>query len=145
MLSGADNWNIIIYTRNKGAMLMIQQPRQPSGQEYIRCIYDSLQTLKEQGNTVAIPWIPSGDEHDLLREAKDAARGTTGTEAVPQVQFPRCATVFRPGLAIASPGKAMDETGATEVTDVTVPREKRLHPGRDYFSRNLVPYIQQRR
>jgi hypothetical protein len=42
---------------------------------------------------VCLTWLADGtplpdEEHELLREAKDAARGTTGTEAVPPVQFP---------------------------------------------------------
>jgi hypothetical protein len=69
-------------------MLTILQPRQPAGQEYIRCTYDAIETLKERGNKISIRWLPSDDENELLHRAKEEARRMTKEGSVPQAQFP---------------------------------------------------------
>jgi hypothetical protein len=69
-------------------MLTIRQPRQPAGQEYIRCIYDAIEALRDRGNKVLIQWLPSNDESALLDRAKEEARKMTKKGSMPQAQFP---------------------------------------------------------
>lgn len=46
--------SVAVLASNRAAVLTIRNPRQQSGQEYVRCIYDSIGTLKVKGNVVAI-------------------------------------------------------------------------------------------
>ena len=70
-------------------MAATRKPRQQSGQEYIRCIYDSVGELKENGNVVTIQWLPANNDHELLKTAKTEARKSTRKGTIPQQQFPR--------------------------------------------------------
>lgn len=79
--------SIALITSNKAAVLTLKQPRQQSGQEYIRCIYDSIEELRENGN-MRVLWLPLSDENELLKLAKEEARKATRQGAVPQKQFP---------------------------------------------------------
>jgi hypothetical protein len=72
---------------------MLKQPRQQSGQEYVRCAYDSIEALKEAGNTITILWYPASDENELLKTAKEAARKAMQQNAVPQRRFPSMTVV----------------------------------------------------
>jgi hypothetical protein len=74
---------IIVFTSNKAAALAVGQPRQQSGQEEIRHIYDAVETLRENGNKVSIAWIPSGGDFELARVAKEAARRSTKQGCLP--------------------------------------------------------------
>lgn len=80
--------SIALMTSNKAAALAVKQPRQQSGQEYIRCIYDSVKELRKDGNVLRILWLPSGDENRLLKHAKEEARKATQQGATPEKQFP---------------------------------------------------------
>ncbi|KAJ3453787.1 hypothetical protein MRS44_018419 [Fusarium solani] len=77
-----------LLTSNKAAALTLKQPRQQSGQEYIRCIYDSIEDLREDGNVVRVLWLPSSDENELLKQAKAEAWKATQQGAIPQKWFP---------------------------------------------------------
>lgn len=80
--------SIALMTSNKAASLAVKQPRQQSGQEYIRCIYDSVKELRKDGNVLRIVWLPSSDENRLLKHAKEEARKATQQGATPEKQFP---------------------------------------------------------
>ncbi|KAM6513243.1 hypothetical protein FALCPG4_18928 [Fusarium falciforme] len=75
---------IIVFTSNKAAALAVGQPRQQSGQEEIRHIYDAAATLRENGNKVSIAWIASGGDFELARVAKEAARRSTKQGCLPK-------------------------------------------------------------
>ena len=83
--SGAE---ITVLTSSKSAALAVQTPRQQSGQDYIRSIYDSAETLRAQGNTVNIQWLPAGSENELLQRAKEKAQEATKPDVIPEKQFP---------------------------------------------------------
>ncbi|KAJ6436170.1 UbiE/COQ5 family methyltransferase [Purpureocillium lavendulum] len=71
------------------AVLTLRNPRQQSGQEYVGCIYDSIEALKRKGNMVAVLWIPASAENRLLQSAKAQARDATEEGANPPLKFPR--------------------------------------------------------
>jgi hypothetical protein len=81
--------SVAMLTINKAAALALKQPRQQSGQEYIRCIYDSTEELREDGNVVRILWLPTSDKNKLLKLAKAEAQKATRQGAIPQKKFPR--------------------------------------------------------
>ena len=80
--------NIVLLTRNKGAALALRQPRQQSGQEQLRRIYHSIKELRRKGNTMITIWLPSSEENELLKLAKQKAKATTQRDATPQTQLP---------------------------------------------------------
>ncbi|KAJ6437080.1 reverse transcriptase [Purpureocillium lavendulum] len=81
--------SIALLTSNKAAVLTLRNPRQQSGQEYVGCIYDSIEALKRKGNMVAVLWIPASAENRLLQSAKAQARDATKEGANPPLKFPR--------------------------------------------------------
>ena len=81
--------HIELSTRNKAAVLTIQQPRQQSGQQHICCIYKSVRALRTNGNTVTIRWLPAGEESKLWEIAKGKAKQATRQGATPETQPPR--------------------------------------------------------
>jgi len=88
ILAGCRNREITILTRNRAAALMIANPRQQSGQEYLRCIYDTIEKLRQRGNTLTVAWLPVSEENELLAKAKDRARAATTQDACPEASFP---------------------------------------------------------
>jgi hypothetical protein len=81
--------SIALLTSNKAAVLTLRQPRQRSGQEHVRYIYESIRTIWKNGNIIAIMWTPSSEENELLKLAKEKAREATQQGATPQTQTPR--------------------------------------------------------
>jgi hypothetical protein len=81
--------SIVLLTSNRAAILTLRQPRQQSGQEHVRHIYESMRTLWKNGNVIAIMWTPSSEENELLKLAKEKAREVTQQGATPQTQTPR--------------------------------------------------------
>ena len=79
--------SIVITTSNKAAALAVQNPRQQSGQKYIRSLYNSIDTLRARGNDVAMQWVPKSDENELLLKAKREAREMTKPDTQPTEQF----------------------------------------------------------
>ncbi|KAI5458690.1 hypothetical protein BGZ63DRAFT_427066 [Mariannaea sp. PMI_226] len=51
----------------------LKQPRQQSVQDYMRCIYDSIKELRDEGNVIEVMWLPTSD-NKLLKLAKVEAR-----------------------------------------------------------------------
>ncbi|EGU72476.1 hypothetical protein FOXB_17015, partial [Fusarium oxysporum f. sp. conglutinans Fo5176] len=80
--------SVALLASNKAAVLTVRNPRQQSGQEYVGCIYDSINALRNKGNVVAIIWIPTSAEHRLLEMAKKEARSASRDGAVPAQKFP---------------------------------------------------------
>ncbi|PNH36329.1 hypothetical protein BJF96_g603 [Verticillium dahliae] len=80
---------VTLLTSNKAAVLTLRNPRQQSGQEYVRCIYEAVTRLRETGNTIAAVWLPSHLEDDLLKRAKGEARKASREGASPEKQFPK--------------------------------------------------------
>jgi len=81
--------SIVLLTSNRAAVLTLRQPRQQSGQEHVRHIYESIRTLRKNGNVMTIMWTPSSEENELLKIAKEKAREATQRGAIPQTQTPR--------------------------------------------------------
>ena len=78
--------NIMLLTSNKAAVLSLRQPRQQSGQEYIRHAYDSIRRLRKDGNTLTVLWTPSDDENELKKVAKEKAKEATRPGSLPQTE-----------------------------------------------------------
>ena len=76
-------------TSNKAALLTFRDPRQQSGQAFVRCAYDSIEALKESGNFIAILWHSVVHENELLRTAKEEAPKATQESAIPERQCAR--------------------------------------------------------
>ncbi|KYK57507.1 hypothetical protein DCS_04517 [Drechmeria coniospora] len=81
--------SIALLTSNKAAALTLRNPRQQSGQEYVGCIYDSIEALRRDGNMVAVEWIPTSAGNRLLQSAKAQARDAIREGAIPSLKFPR--------------------------------------------------------
>jgi hypothetical protein len=81
--------NVAVITSNRAVVMSLGNPRQQSGQIYMRLIYEAIEKLRERGNRVAIEWIPVSDENELVMVAKTEARKATKDGATPQRQFPR--------------------------------------------------------
>ena len=62
--------NIALTTRNKAAVLTLRRPWQQSGQSYISKLYETVRTLRRDGNTVTALWLPASEECELARLAK---------------------------------------------------------------------------
>jgi hypothetical protein len=81
--------NIALTTRNKAAALTLRRPQQQLGQNYISQFYKTAQTLRRDGNTVTVLWLPASEECELARLAKQEAKISTRPNATPQKQLPR--------------------------------------------------------
>jgi ribonuclease HI len=79
--------SIALLTSNKSAVFTLRQPRQQSEQEHVRHIYASIRALRRNGNVVIILWLPSSEENELLKLAKEKAREATPQGATPQTDF----------------------------------------------------------
>ncbi|KIW36184.1 uncharacterized protein PV06_11514 [Exophiala oligosperma] len=80
--------SVMLTTRNKAEALALQKPRQQSGQQYIRRIYKSVRALRRYGNTVAVCWLPSSEEHELMKLAKEKAKAVKRQGCTPQDATP---------------------------------------------------------
>ena len=81
--------SIALLTASKAAALTLGSPRQQSGQEYIQCVYESIEKLRRNGNRVVVFWTPSNAKDKLLRAAKQEAREASEEGAMAEEQFPR--------------------------------------------------------
>ena len=81
--------SVALFASNKAAVLTVRNPRPQSGQEYVGCIYDSINALRARGNVVAVMWIPTSAEHRLLEMAKKEARSASSDGATQALKFPR--------------------------------------------------------
>ncbi|KAF3346524.1 hypothetical protein VdG2_05329 [Verticillium dahliae VDG2] len=80
---------VMLLTSNKAAVLTLRNPRQKSGQEYVGCIYEDVDRLRADGNTITAVWQPSSLEDDLLKRAKGEARKASREGATPEKRFPK--------------------------------------------------------
>jgi len=60
------NRRVALLTSNQAVALTLCNPRQHSGQEYVRRIYGSINKLWKSGNGILVFWIPSSNENELL-------------------------------------------------------------------------------
>jgi hypothetical protein len=81
--------HIELLTRNKAAVLTLRHPRQQSGQQHICHIYQSIEALRRNGNTITIRWLPVSEENKLWEIAKGKAKHATREGAAPEIQPPR--------------------------------------------------------
>jgi ribonuclease HI len=75
---------IVILTSNRSVAQAIGNPRQQSGQGYIREIYDAVEKLRSDGNRVNLIWLPPHSELKIQRIAKTSARHATEPYMTPQ-------------------------------------------------------------
>ena len=88
-LPGLKQHRITLLTSNKAAALTLRNPRQLSGQEYIRQVYKLIRRLRRHGNRINILWVPASEDNQLLGLAKEQARAATQEDASPQARVPR--------------------------------------------------------
>ena len=74
---------IIVFSSNKSAIQAVSQPRQQSGQQEIRRIYEAVNRLTHNWNKVSLVYVPSGADYEVTRAAKAAARQSTTEGSVP--------------------------------------------------------------
>ena len=55
-------YDIEVMTSNKAAAVSLRRPWARSGQEYIRCIYDSVEELRRDSNTTIVVWTSTKDD-----------------------------------------------------------------------------------
>jgi ribonuclease HI len=75
--SGIGHCQIVVISRNLGALTAIAKPRQQSGQATIQQIYDSTRRLRERGNTINMLWAPAHADFGLGMKAKAEAQEAT--------------------------------------------------------------------
>ena len=83
-LSGMKYRRIVLITRSKAGICALRRPRQQSGQEHIRKAYQAIRTLKRDGNSVTLLWIPKKEENELLKSAKERAKAASRPGATPE-------------------------------------------------------------
>ena len=76
-----------LLTRDKAAVLTLSNPRQQSGQEHLRSIYESINKLKRKCNVITAVWLSTGENEELWTCAKEKAK--EATRQVPQKPLPR--------------------------------------------------------
>jgi hypothetical protein len=77
---------ITVVTSNRSALEAIRRPRQQSGQQAIRQIYDHVGRLEDEGNSLQMMWVPAGEEDFALGpKAKAAARRATERDCRPDI------------------------------------------------------------
>ena len=77
-----DLWDtdIKLLASSQSALKAIAEPRQQSGQTYIKRIHRAAARAREQGVTIEAIWIPSKAECDTLQVAKTAAKQATNED-----------------------------------------------------------------
>ena len=100
MPSGLCRRDMTVMTSSRSALEVIRRPRQQSGQQIIRQIYDHMKRLEDEGHSLRMLWVPAGEEDFALGpKAKAAARKATEGECRPDVP-PHLARSTRIRLAI---------------------------------------------
>ena len=82
-LVGLKDYRITLLTSNKAAALTLNNPRQQLGQEFVCQIYKLIRRVRRNGNQISVRWIPTSEDNNLLRLAKEQARVATQEDAVP--------------------------------------------------------------
>ncbi|KDN71873.1 hypothetical protein CSUB01_09606 [Colletotrichum sublineola] len=109
-LSDVASERITVVTSNKAAVLTLRRPHQQSGQEFIRCIYDSVEELRRNDNTLTVQWTATWEEDELLKQAKAQAREATKEGATPHAQFPAMkSTTLNAARSKCSPERTLPE------------------------------------
>jgi len=109
-LVGLKDFRITLITSNKAAALTLKNPRQQSGQEFVCQIYKLMTKLQKNGNRVSVRWIPTSEDNNLLRLAKEQARDATKEDAVSQKQVPRMkSTTLNIARSQATPSTELPE------------------------------------
>jgi hypothetical protein len=86
MPSGLCRRDMTVMTSSRSALEAIRRPRQQSGQQIIRQIYDHIERLEDEGHSLRMMWVPAGEEGFALGpKAKAAARKATEGECRPDV------------------------------------------------------------
>lgn len=118
-LSGPGHRKILLST-----VLTLRNPRQQSGQAYVRCIYEATQRLRGEENTVSAIWLARKHEDELQKWAKQEARNASREDATPQEQFPKMrSTVLGTAKAKLRPEKRLpDNVGKhSKRVDIALP------------------------
>jgi ribonuclease HI len=89
MVVGLKDYRITLLTSNKAAALTLRNPRQQSGQEFVRQLYKVMRKLRRNGNQINIRWISTSEDNKLRGLAKEQARAATQEDALPQERVPR--------------------------------------------------------
>jgi ribonuclease HI len=76
--------SIMLWTRNKAAVLTLRNPRQQSGQEHICSIYESNNKLKRKCDKITVVWLPTDEAEELWACAKEKLKEATRQGAEPQ-------------------------------------------------------------
>jgi ribonuclease HI len=87
--TGLKDYAITLLTSNKAAVLTLRNPRQQSGQEFVRRIYKLIAKLQRNGNRVKFRWVSTSEDNKLLGLAKEQARAATQEDALLQERAPR--------------------------------------------------------
>lgn len=78
------NREINLFSRNLGALQVIRNPRQQSGQSTVIELYKSADILRNNDNTIKLVWIPPTDGAHILEEAKAQAAKATSARISPE-------------------------------------------------------------
>ncbi|KAJ5865178.1 uncharacterized protein N7529_007094 [Penicillium soppii] len=110
-LVGLKDFRITLITSNKGAALMLKNPRPRSGQEFVCQIYKLMRRLQKHGNQISVRWIPTSEDNKLLGLAKEQARAATKEDAILQGQVPKMkSTTLKIARTQAIPSSKLPES-----------------------------------
>ena len=99
MATACKDVSVQVYTHNKSVLQSIQKPRQQSGQELLREIYQTTQLLYKNRCTVELFWIPAANPFLGSKSAKTAAKtATLGTSPQSQKEITRRTTLLSAAL-----------------------------------------------
>ncbi|EHK19849.1 uncharacterized protein TRIVIDRAFT_193271 [Trichoderma virens Gv29-8] len=143
LLPNVSHRRIALLTTNKAVALSLRNPRQQSGQVYIRSIYKSFAKLWRNGNGLLVFWVPSSDENELLQLAKREARQATKEGATPTKRFPRMqsTTLNLEKKKLTSERHFPDGVGKhSKRVDAALPGQhtRQLYDNRPWIERNVL-------
>jgi hypothetical protein len=66
----------------------LKNPRQQSGQIQVGHIYKAIGNLRREGNKMTMCWLPTSEENELMKLAKENAKAATRQGTTPQTETP---------------------------------------------------------
>lgn len=134
---------VALLTTSQAAALTLRNPRQHSGQEYVRRIYSSLNKLWKNGNGVLVFWIPSSSKNELLQLAKKEARRATKEGSIPKIQASKMksTTLNSQKKKLKAERSLPDDVGKhTKRVDAALPggHTRQLYDDRPWKERNVL-------
>ncbi|OAA44439.1 hypothetical protein ISF_09633 [Cordyceps fumosorosea ARSEF 2679] len=134
---------VALLTTNQAVALTLRTPRQHSGQEHVRSIYNSIKRLWKNGNDILVVWIPSSSQDKTLLLAKREARQATKQGSIPsrQASIMKSTTLNLERKRIETQRSLPDRVGNhTKKVDAALPgaHTRQLYDNRPWTERSSI-------